>query len=73
MSYIANRPAPSDQEAEAAWSEIMAIADKNALIVNAYGGVATLALPREQRTQEGLRERVLRMGRFELESDNVDA
>ena len=36
----------------------MEIASSHALIVQAYGGVATLALPADQRTA-GLRERVL--------------
>lgn len=64
--YQPSRPAPSDEEAGAAWDQIMAIAEKNALIVQAYGGVATLAIPSEQRTA-GCRENVLRMGLFDLE------
>ncbi len=63
-----NGPAPSDAAAEAAWEEIMAIASRHALILEAYGGVATLALPRAQREVPGLRERVLRIGLFELEA-----
>ncbi|MGH9022589.1 MAG: hypothetical protein ACRDV9_05750 [Acidimicrobiia bacterium] len=58
--------APSDEEAGAAWDSIMKIAEKNALIVQAYGGVATLAMPSEQR-KAGVREQTLRAGLFELE------
>lgn len=58
--------APSDKKAEQAWAEIMAIAVHHALIVQAYGGTATLAVPSEQR-KAGIRERVLRAGLFELE------
>lgn len=60
--------APSDTKAEKAWDQIMAIAEKHALIVQAYGGVATLAVPIEQR-KAGVRERVLRAGLFELEEE----
>jgi hypothetical protein len=59
-------PAPSDDEAAKAWDDIMRLAAAHALIVQAYGGVATLALPAEQR-KAGIRERVLRAERFELE------
>ena len=58
--------APTDKQAEQAWTQIMAIAERNALIVQAYSGTATLAVPVEQR-KAGIRERVLRMGLFELE------
>ena len=51
--------APSDKACAEAWGQIMAIAREHALIVSAYGGVATLAIPREQRTA-GIRDRVLR-------------
>jgi hypothetical protein len=61
-----NGGAPSDAEAEKAWDEIMKIASKHGLIIQAYGGAATLALPQVQR-RAGLRERVLRAGLFELE------
>lgn len=61
-----NGKAPSDAAAERAWVEVMRIARANALIVDAYGGVATLATPAEQR-KAGLRETVLRMDLFELE------
>ena len=60
--------APSDAAAEEAWADIMRIAEANALIVQAYGGVATLAVPVEQR-KAGVRERVLRAGLFELETE----
>jgi hypothetical protein len=60
--------APDDATAEQAWTEIMRIAERHALIVDAYGGVATLAVPEEQR-KAGLREKVLRMGLFELEAE----
>jgi hypothetical protein len=62
-----NGPAPSDADAEKAWAQIMQIAEANALILRAYGGVATLATPRSQREADGLRERVLRTGLWELE------
>lgn len=62
-----NGPAPSDEEAERAWDEIMEIASKNALIVQSYGGIATLAIPRAQR-EAGVREKVLRMELRELEA-----
>ena len=58
--------APTDAMAEAAWDQIMKIAKANALIVQAYGGVATLAVPSEQR-KAGIREQTLRMELFELE------
>jgi hypothetical protein len=61
-----NGSAPADADAEKAWDQIMAIARNNALIVNAYGGVATLALPDEQR-KASCRDQCLRMGLFELE------
>jgi len=67
MPYVAkNGPAAGDDTAEEAWDAIMGIARDNGLIVQAYGGVATLAIPREQRSA-GVRERVLRMGMWELE------
>lgn len=67
MSYVATKGrAPSDQQAEKAWDQIMELARANALIVDAYGGVATLAVPSEQR-KAGIRERVLRAHLLELE------
>jgi hypothetical protein len=62
-----NGPAPADAAAEMAWDTIMDLAEKNGLIVSAYGGTATLAIPRNQREVAGLREKVLRAGLFELE------
>ena len=64
--YRATRPTPTDEAAEKAWEKVMEIAEANGLIVQAYGGVATLAVPEEQR-KAGIRERVLRAGLFELE------
>lgn len=64
--------APNDEAAESAWDSIMDIAEKHALIVSAYGGVATLAIPSEQRNA-GIREKVLRMGLFELEGTAPDS
>lgn len=52
------KPAPSDTACSRAWDEIAAIARKHALIVQAYGGTMTLAMPEEQR-KAGLREQVL--------------
>ena len=61
-----NGPAPSDKDAEQAWDKIMQIAEANALIVQAFSGTATLAIPREQR-DANIRERILRVGLWELE------
>ena len=58
MSRKPTKRAPSDVTAGKAWEAIMEIATQNCLIVNAYGGVATLAMPDEQR-KAGLRERIL--------------
>jgi len=52
--------APSDAACHAVWSAIMRLAREHCLVVDAAGGVATLAVPEEQR-KAGLRERVLRM------------
>jgi len=52
------RPAPTDEDAGKAWDAIMRIAEPAGLIVQAYGGVATLAMPQDQR-ESGLRQRVL--------------
>lgn len=68
MTYVpSNGKAPDDVAAEAAWEQIMRLASANALIVQAYSGVAVVAVPSEQRKQ-GVREQVLRMGDFELEA-----
>ena len=48
-----------DQDCLKAWDQIMVIARDHALIVSAYGGVATLAIPDQQRKGE-CREEVLR-------------
>lgn len=52
------RAAPTDAKCADAWDRIMDIARAHALVVNAYGGVATLAIPEEQR-KAGLRAQVL--------------
>ena len=52
------RVTPSDADAAKAWDEIMEIASKHCLVVQAYGGVATLAMPEEQRSA-GIRQRTL--------------
>jgi hypothetical protein len=57
---------PGDKAAAEAWIQIMALAEAHALIVQAFGGVATLAMPDEQR-KAGIRDRVLRAGLWELE------
>lgn len=64
--YRPERKAPNDDEAEKVWNEILLKAADAGLVVQAYGGVATLAMPDEQR-KAGIRERVLRAGLFELE------
>ena len=53
-------PAPDDATCDRAWDEIMRIARLHALIVDAAGGIATLATPFRQR-ERGCRARVLRM------------
>ena len=58
--------APTDEQADKAWTEIMAIAKAHALIIQAYGGVATLAVPMEQR-KAGLRNQALAAGGFDRE------
>lgn len=52
--------APSDQEADKAWDQIVQLARDHCLVISAYGGATILATPTEQR-REGLREKVLRM------------
>ena len=53
-----NRVAPDDRACDDAWARIMEIATTHCLIVQAYSGVATLALPAEQR-KAGIRRQVL--------------
>jgi len=60
-------PPPSDEQCAQAWDEIMRIAREHAMIAQAYGGVAVLMVPSEQREEEGLRERVLKTHMMELE------
>lgn len=60
MSTINRSPAPSDEACDLAWDQIASIAQSHCLIVQAYGGVMTLALPKEQR-KAGLRVNVLQM------------
>lgn len=67
--YRPTRKAPTDKQAGKVWDEIMRKAEEAGLIVQAYGGVATLAIPEEQR-KAGIRERVLRAGLFELEMED---
>lgn len=50
--------AEDDEHCGRAWDKIMAIARDHCLIVQAYGGVATLAMPVEQR-RNGCRRNVL--------------
>lgn len=59
--------APDDALADDAWKKIMDLAEKHALIVQAYGGSATLATPAAQR-DAGLRNKCLRMARFKEEA-----
>lgn len=58
MSDKGKALAPSDRECDQAWKTIMGIATDHCLIVQAYGGTATLALPEEQR-KAAIREKVL--------------
>jgi hypothetical protein len=51
--------APDDDKCLDAWKQIMRLATEHCLILQAYGGVATLALPEEQR-KAGVRSNVLR-------------
>ena len=50
--------APTDAEAARLWDQCMKLAEQGCLIVYAYGGVATLSMPEEQR-KNGVREMVL--------------
>lgn len=50
--------APADSVANARYSALLKDAEKHGLIVQAYGGVATIAIPSEQR-KAGIRDRVL--------------
>ena len=63
---------PTDAQALRAWTEIMHIAEAHALICQACGGTATLALPEEQR-RAGIRNRVLRASMMIEESAEVEA
>ena len=60
MANGATTYACSDKAAWKAWKEIMEIATRHCLIMDAAGGVAILAVPEEQR-KCGARERVLAM------------
>lgn len=44
--------APSDAACARAWETIMRMATAHALILQAYGGVATLAMPEDQRAAD---------------------
>ncbi|KKL71259.1 hypothetical protein LCGC14_2096750 [marine sediment metagenome] len=57
-----DRVAPDDKDVDKAWDQIMQVARKHCLVIQAYGGVATLAVPVEQR-KSGIREKVLRTHR----------
>lgn len=54
------RKCPSDEVTGEAWKTIMALARKHCLIIQAYGGTATLAMPQDQR-RAGIRSKVLDM------------
>lgn len=58
--------APSDAACAKAWDRIMAIAQEHALVCQAAGGTALLAIPDEQR-KAGIRDRVLRIHLMEEE------
>lgn len=62
MSGPCKRPAfplaPSDAEAERVYDDVMRRAAAAGLVVHSYGGVATLAVPCEQR-KAGVRDQVL--------------
>ncbi len=58
--------APNDAQADDAWKKIMVLAERYALVVQAYGGSATLATPAAQR-DAGIRNKCLRMVRFREE------
>lgn len=51
---------PTDAKAREAWDRIMKIAREHCLVVQAYGGSATLATPEAQR-EHGIRDKVLMM------------
>ncbi len=53
--------APPDDVCDQAYSQIAEIARNHALIVQAAGGVMTIATPDAQRSHEGTRDNVLRM------------
>lgn len=55
---VYSKTAPSDKACLEAWKLIMDTASRHALILSAYGGVATLATPQEQR-DAGIRNQVL--------------
>lgn len=55
---VTKRKAPSDADADRAYSRVLAEAERFGLIVQAYGGVATIAIPAEQR-KAGVRGSVL--------------
>jgi len=66
-AHNTKKPAPPDAKALKAWDAILRIARDHCLVVSAYGGVATLATPEEQR-RHGVRAQVLRAhGRTEAE------
>lgn len=58
MTALKRTDAPADKDAERIYEELMRTAARAGLVVNAYGGVATIAIPSEQR-KAGLRQNVL--------------
>lgn len=64
---------PPDDKCNEAYQQIAAIATAHALILEAAGGVMTIAIPEEQRKVEGLREKVLLMHcMIEIEDDGEE-
>lgn len=53
------RTAPPDKAALKAYAQIMKLAEAHALISQAYGGVAVIVIPSEQRKVKGMRQRIL--------------
>lgn len=63
--------APDDARCDAEWKSMMKRAEAFGFIVQAYSGVATLALPREQRKVERMREQTLRAARLGASADDL--
>ena len=60
------RKIPTDEHAEKAYAACMKIAADAGILTYAYSGIATLAIPSEQR-KAGVRDDTLAMGLFEVE------